>query len=78
MAACFELGHALGNQHWAAVVKGPRVYIPLTVARAVMESVLTTHNVDRVTWGFVPGAEVASGLAPHEARRLFGAAGPGR
>ena len=73
MAACFELGHALGNQHWAAVVKGPRVYIPLTVARAVMESVLTTHNVDRVTWGFVPGAEVASGLAPHEARRLFGA-----
>ena len=32
----FELGHALGNQHWPAVVKGDRVYVPLTVDRKVM------------------------------------------
>lgn len=25
-----ELGHAIGNQHWPAVVKGTKVYVPLT------------------------------------------------
>ncbi len=25
MRTCVELGHALGNQHWPAVVKGDRV-----------------------------------------------------
>jgi urease accessory protein len=74
MARCVELGHALGNQHWAAVVKGTRVYVPLTVARAVMASVMKTHSFDRVTHEFVPGADVIDRLAPHEARRLFGAA----
>lgn len=73
MNVCFELGHALGNQHWAAVVKGTRVYVPLTVARAVMESVMKIHAFEHVTWTFVPGSEVISRLAPHEARRLFGA-----
>jgi urease accessory protein len=73
MDTCFALGHALGNQHWAAVVKGLRVYVPLTVARAVMESVLKTHAFEHVTWAFVPGSEVVSSLSPHEARRLFGA-----
>jgi urease accessory protein len=75
MATCAELGHALGNQHWAAVVKGTRVYAPLTVARAVMASVMKTHAFAGVTYEFVPGAEVTPHLAPHEARRLFGAAG---
>ena len=74
MARCVELGHALGNQHWAAVVKGTRVFIPLTVARAVMISVMKTHSFEGVTYVFVPGAEVIPYLAPHEARRLFGAA----
>ena len=27
-----ELGHAIGNQHWPAVVRGTKVYVPLTVA----------------------------------------------
>jgi len=71
---CFELGHALGNQHWAAVVKGTRVFVPLTVARAVMASVLKTHSFDGIKYEFVPGADVIAQLAPHEARRLFGAA----
>jgi urease accessory protein len=73
MARCVELGHALGNQHWAAVVKGMRVYVPLTVARAVMASVMKTHSFEGVTFAFAPGSEVIPYLAPHEARRLFGA-----
>jgi urease accessory protein len=74
LARCVELGHALGNQHWAAVVKGTKVYVPLTVARAVMASVMKTHSFEGVTYGFAPGAEVIPYLAPHEARRLFGSA----
>jgi urease accessory protein len=74
MARCVELGHALGNQHWAAVVKGGRVYVPLTVARTVMASVMKTHSFEGVRYEFVPGAEVLPHLAPREARRLFGAA----
>jgi urease accessory protein len=74
MTTCVELGHALGNQHWAAVVKGLRVYVPLAVARAVMASVMKTHAFEGVTYEFAPGADVLPCLAPHEARRLFGAA----
>lgn len=74
MARCVELGHALGNQHWPAVVRGTRVYVPLTVARAVMASVMKTHSFEGVTYAFAPGAEVIPYLAPHEARRLFGTA----
>jgi len=74
LARCVELGHALGNQHWVAVVKGMRVYVPLAVARAVMASVLTTHRFGDVAYAFVPGADVVPLLAPHESRRLFGAA----
>ena len=38
-----ELGHAIGNQHWPAVVKGTKVFVPLTVDRKVMASVMRTH-----------------------------------
>jgi len=72
--SCFELGHALGNQHWPAVVKDSRVYVPLTVDRKVMDSVMRTHRFEHVTHAFVPGADVIPYLAPHEARRLFGGA----
>jgi len=75
IAGCVALGHALGNQHWAAVVKGTRVYVPLTVAREVMASVMKTHSFEGVTYEFVPGAGIVRDLAPHEVRRLFGAAG---
>ena len=74
MSTCVELGHALGNQHWAAVVKGMRVYVPLAIAREVMASVMKTHAFEGVAYSFMPGAEVVSRLAPNEARRLFGAA----
>lgn len=71
---CFELGHALGNQHWPALVKESKVYVPLTVARAVMASVMKTHAFSGITYEFSPGTEVIPYLAPHEARRLFGGA----
>jgi urease accessory protein len=74
MVRCVELGHALGNQHWPAVVKGTRVYVPLTLSREVMASVMKTHSFEGVTYTFAPGVEVIPYLAPHEARRLFGAA----
>ncbi|HEY6492282.1 MAG TPA: hypothetical protein VIZ43_03350 [Trebonia sp.] len=72
MSECVALGHALGNQHWPAVVKGTRVYVPFAIAREVMTSVLKTHAFPGVTYSFAPGAEVAGRLTPGEARRLFG------
>lgn len=71
---CVELGHAIGNQHWPAVVKEGRVYVPLTVDHAVMSSVMKTHAFEGIRYEFVPAAEVIPYLAPHESRRLFGAA----
>ena len=71
-----ELGHAIGNQHWPAVVKGTRVYVPLTVDRKVMESVMRTPHIEGISFSFQPGREVIPYLAPHEIRRLFGGTGP--
>lgn len=70
-----ELGHAIGNQHWPAVVKGTTVYVPLTVDRKVMMSVMETHNIEGITYEFRKGLDVIPYLAPHEVRRLFGGAG---
>lgn len=70
-----ELGHAIGNQHWPAVVKGTKVYVPLTVDKKVMLSVLETHHIPGITFEFENGLDVIPYLAPHETRRLFGGAG---
>lgn len=69
-----ELGHAIGNQHWPAVVKGAKIYVPLTVDKKVMLSVMDTHHLEGVTYEFQPGREVIPYMAPHEIRRLFGGA----
>ena len=74
MRTCVELGHAMGNQHWPAVVKEDRVYVPLVVDRKVMTSVMNTHAFDGIRYEFVSGREVVPYLAPHESRRLFGGA----
>jgi urease accessory protein len=74
MRTCVELGHAMGNQHWPALVKDNRVYVPLTVDRKVMASVMNTHRFEGIRYEFVPGREVVPYLAPHESRRLFGGA----
>jgi urease accessory protein len=71
---CVELGHALGNQHWPALVKGDRVFVPLTVDRKVMASVMNTHRFEDIRYEFVPGGDIVPYLAPHESRRLFGGA----
>lgn len=71
-----EFGHAVGNQHWPAVVKGMQVYIPLTVDRKVMQSVMRTHRLEHIVFEFRPGSEIIPYLAPHETRRLFGGTGP--
>lgn len=69
-----ELGHAIGNQHWPAVAKGTKVYVPLTVDKKVMLSVMETHNIEGITYQFEPGTGIIPYLAPHEIRRLFGGA----
>jgi urease accessory protein len=74
MRTCVELGHALGNQHWPALVKGTRVFVPLTVDRKVMASVMNTHRFETIRYEFVPGDDIVPYLAPHESRRLFGGA----
>ncbi len=72
-----ELGHAIGNQHWPAVVKGTTVYVPLTVDRKVMLSVMETHHIEDIAYDFQPGTDIIPYLAPHEIRRLFGGASHG-
>ncbi len=72
-----ELGHAIGNQHWPAVVKGTKVYVPMTVDRKVMSSVMQTHRLEGIDFSFQRGSEVIPYLAPHEIRRLFGGAEQG-
>jgi len=74
MRTCVELGHAMGNQHWPALVKDKLVYVPLTVDRKVMASVMSTHRFEGIRYEFVSGREVVPYLAPHESRRLFGGA----
>jgi urease accessory protein len=74
MRTCIELGHAMGNQHWPALVKDNVVYVPLTVDRKVMASVMNTHRFEGIRYDFVSGREVVPYLAPHESRRLFGGA----
>lgn len=69
---CVELGHAIGNQHWPAIVKDTKVYVPLTVDKKVMMSVMDTHRFEDITYEFQPGQEVIPFLAPHEIRKLFG------
>lgn len=74
LRTALELGHALGNQHWPAVVKGAKVYVPMAVDRKVMASVMKTHAFEGISYEFIPGDEVIPYLAPHESRRLFGGA----
>lgn len=70
----FELGHALGNQHWKAVLKEDIIYIPLTVSQKVMSSVLKTHGIPEEMYNFVKGDTVLPNLTNSEARLLFGGA----
>lgn len=68
------LGHALGNQHWPAVVKGTKVYVPANMGEAIMSSVMRTHALKGVTYRFLSGTEAVPNMTTSEARRLFGGA----
>lgn len=74
LCAAVYLGHALGNQHWPAVVKKSVVYVPMTADSRVMEAVMDTHAVPGVTFSFLAGEDVRDRLRPEEARLLFGGA----
>jgi len=78
LARSLQVGHALGNQHWPAVVSGRRVYVPVTLARDVMAAVVQTHGFDGISCSFAPGDEVARDLSPDDARMLFASAAPHR
>lgn len=69
-----ELAHAIGNQHWPAVIKGTTMYVPLTVAEKVMLTVIDTHHIEGITYKFEKGEDVISKLEPQEVRKLFGGA----
>jgi urease accessory protein len=70
-AQCFELGHAIGNQHWPAIIKAEKVYVPMTVDKKVMNSVMHTHNFG-LAYKFESGDAIIPYLSPHEERLLFG------
>lgn len=74
---CFELGHALGNQHWPSVVRDHKIIVPLTVDKKVMMSVMRTHAFADITYDFHPAEKAVPYLLPHEARLLFGGADQG-
>lgn len=72
METCVKLGHALGNQHWPAVIRDNAVYVPMSVDRHVMEAVMETHHLKGIGCSFMDGDKAAAVLDPQEARRLFG------
>lgn len=74
LAAAVKLGHALGNQHWPAVVKGSMVYVPVSTDSNVMGSVMDTHALLGTSYAFLAGEDVLDLLEQQEVRRLFGGA----
>lgn len=70
----FELGHALGNQHWKAVIKGYCIFVPLVVAEKMVASVMKSHGYAEGEYYFTDGEKVLPVLTPSESRLLFGGA----
>jgi urease accessory protein len=62
-----QLGHVLGNQHWPVKIEGLSVYIPVSVDRKVMETVLKTYALQGIEYRFEHGdIGVISRVVPHE------------
>ncbi len=74
MRTCVELGHALGNQHWPALMKGSQVYVPLTVDRKVMSSVMNTHRFEGLRVRVRAWRRSRALPCAAQSRRLFGGA----
>ncbi len=75
-ATLFELGHAIGNQHWPALMHHGEIFLPLVADRKVMSAVLESHRFQGLSYQFRTGEEVIPHLSPSEIRSLFGAAEP--
>lgn len=67
----FKLGHALGNQHWPAILKDNSIYVPLYVHENIMRSMLKTHNFSDIDIEFVEGDSLASVMNASDLRLLF-------
>lgn len=67
-----DLGHAIGNQHWPAVVRGTEVYVPMTTDRRVMQSVMNSHHIEHIAYSFRGAEQIVPYLSPYEVRRLLG------
>jgi urease accessory protein len=76
IALAIEIGHAIGNQHWAALIRGNSLFVPLAVDKKVMLSVMRTYNFDGINFSFHPGREIVPFLSPSEIRTLFGSTAP--
>lgn len=68
---CVELGRELSKQQWTSVVMGLRVFVPVTGAKAVMESKMRASAFAEVSYSFVPGSAVAPVLPASDAKLLF-------
>jgi urease accessory protein len=49
-----RVGHMLGNQHWPIQVEKNVVLTPVNIDHKVMETVVTTHGFEGLTWEFIP------------------------
>lgn len=47
-----RLGHMLGNQHWPVKTDGRTIYVPISVDKKVMETVLKTYNLPGIIYTF--------------------------
>lgn len=47
-----HLGHVLGNQHWPVKIEGTTVYVPVSVDKQVMETVLKTYDLQGIEYRF--------------------------
>ncbi len=74
--ALFALGHAIGNQHWPALMRKGEIFIPLVADRKVMQAALESHRIEGLRFQFRDGEEVIPHLSPSEIRILFGGAEP--
>lgn len=72
ISTAVELGHAIGNQHWPAVVRGVKVFVPMTVDRKVMQSVMNTHRIPHIAYSFRSAEQIIPYLSPHEVRQIVG------
>jgi len=45
LSRAVRLGHVLGNQHWPVAVVEEQVFVPVSLDRAVMETVLKTYHL---------------------------------